>query len=296
MSDNPNPRPLLTWPDIDSIRQTVLALVATSEDGDDEHQHSQADHLDPAELLEAAPNLESCIHAQMDDYDMPQNFLEIIDQEQLHVANQVLLALPNGERAEIRRRLLLKSRRIAQPPTPQDTTNPAPPGRDKNWNEIRGATDRVIPAQPPAPPGRKIKTSMEFRTTMQIDPQDLMYLAAPYSSDDPQESEVRRYAASAAASVLIHQGATVFSPLSYEQPLLDAGLKLNAQEWYEFDLTILRRCNSLTVLTLPGWEKSHGIKLEIKEAKKMGIPIRYVSLQDLNLGQVVRSTNGKGKA
>ena len=123
---------------------------------------------------------------------------------------------------------------------------------------------------------------------MQFDPEDLTYLASPYTSDDPQVTEARRYASTLAASVMINQGATLFSPLSYEEPMLRAGLFMSADEWYAFDLRILRKCDSLTVLTIPGWEESHGIKLEIKEARKIGIPVRYVSLEDLNIGMVVR--------
>ena len=117
---------------------------------------------------------------------------------------------------------------------------------------------------------------------MIFDPEDVTYLAAPFSDPDPQVSEARRHTASLAASIMIDSGATVFSPLSYEEPLMSVGLTLNADQWYAFDLRILRKCDSLTVLKIPGWEQSYGVQLEINEANRIGIPVRYLSLEDLN--------------
>ena len=128
---------------------------------------------------------------------------------------------------------------------------------------------------------------------MIFDPEDVTYLAAPYTSPDPEITEARRAAANHAATIMIKQGATLFSPLSYEDPLLKLGLNMTPEKWYEFDLRILRKCDSLTILTIPGWDESHGVKLEIKEANRMGIPVRYVSLEDLNIGLVVRYARGK---
>ena len=110
---------------------------------------------------------------------------------------------------------------------------------------------------------------------------DLTYLAAPYTSPDPQISLARQHACAQVTTNLMSRGQAVFSPLTYEIPLLQNGLTIAPEDWYTFDLNILRKCHSLTVLTLPGWEQSKGVNLEIQEARRLGLPVYYIDL-DLN--------------
>ena len=110
---------------------------------------------------------------------------------------------------------------------------------------------------------------------------NITYLAAPLSSDDPNVVAHRRRVATQATVTLMDQGITVFSPVTYGMPVRAIDHVISQEEWYRFDLNFLRICTSLTVLTLPGWEQSKGVSLEIKEAQKLGIPVNHMSPDDL---------------
>lgn len=46
--------------------------------------------------------------------------------------------------------------------------------------------------------------------------------------------------------------------------------------WLGYDLKLLRHCDVLAVITLDGWEDSAGVKAEIDEAERLGVPIVYL--------------------
>ena len=99
----------------------------------------------------------------------------------------------------------------------------------------------------------------------------MIYLAAPFRHESPLTEEVRLLTASAVAARMAGRGEPVFSPLSHSA--LIQKVARCPIDWYSLDLHILRRCSRLKVLRLPGWEKSHGVQLEIREAERLGIPI-----------------------
>ena len=47
------------------------------------------------------------------------------------------------------------------------------------------------------------------------------------------------------------------------------------------DLPFLDFADKLVVLTLPGWKESKGIKRELEYARDKGIPVEYITLDDL---------------
>lgn len=104
-----------------------------------------------------------------------------------------------------------------------------------------------------------------------------IYLASPYSDPDPSVRDSRVLAADMAAASLMEQGHIVFSPLSHSHPI-SRFCKVDPTDhdfWLRQDLAWLRHCDELWVLTLDGWKGSKGIKTEIEEAIRMGIPARY---------------------
>ena len=104
-----------------------------------------------------------------------------------------------------------------------------------------------------------------------------IYLACPYSDPDPSVRDSRVLAVDMAAASLMEQGHIVFSPLSHSHPI-SRFCKVDPTDhdfWLRQDLAWLRHCDELWVLTIDGWEGSKGIKTEIEEAKRMGIPARY---------------------
>jgi hypothetical protein len=53
-------------------------------------------------------------------------------------------------------------------------------------------------------------------------------------------------------------------------------LPTDTATWTTFSETMLKGCDELHVLMLDGWDKSSGVKIEIAEAERMGIPVIYV--------------------
>ena len=104
----------------------------------------------------------------------------------------------------------------------------------------------------------------------------MIYLACPYTDDYPPKQDERVYEASRVTGMLMELGYTVFSPISYSHSLKPHEPPEYGDKWYQFDLDFLRRCNTVAVLRLEGWDTSKGVTLEIKEARRLGRHIIYL--------------------
>ena len=73
----------------------------------------------------------------------------------------------------------------------------------------------------------------------------------------------------------------VFCSLTYAQAILNHcfGHK-NDQPWYEYDVGWLPHCDELVILMLPGWNKSEGVRIEIKAAGALGIAVRRIEMSE----------------
>lgn len=105
----------------------------------------------------------------------------------------------------------------------------------------------------------------------------MIYLASPYSHPDPAVRAQRFRAACRAAVALLHAGHVVFSPITHSHPLAQHGLPGNWQFWERYDREFLQRCDEVVVLMLPGWRKSVGVQAEIRIARELGKPVRYLA-------------------
>ena len=104
---------------------------------------------------------------------------------------------------------------------------------------------------------------------------ELIYLAAPYSDSD-FEYEWQRYDVNKVITAnMILAGDLVYSPILHSHHLGNLSAMMNDYDWYAFDLRMLRKCDKLVVLMLDGWRESKGVKLEIAEAQRLGMPIEY---------------------
>lgn len=104
----------------------------------------------------------------------------------------------------------------------------------------------------------------------------VIYLAAPYSDPDRNVRVARVEAITKYAAKLFNSGKFVFSPLTHSHHIAEAGnMGLAWGTWREFDIEMLRKCDSMIVLKLDGWEKSNGVKAEVAEAIALSIPITY---------------------
>lgn len=105
-----------------------------------------------------------------------------------------------------------------------------------------------------------------------------IYLASPYSSDDPMVRAERYEAACKKAAELMQMGFSVFSPIAHSHPIsahLPPERVVDHEFWMGQDLPILDSAERLYVLMLPGWVTSRGIAREVEEARRLGIPVVY---------------------
>lgn len=113
------------------------------------------------------------------------------------------------------------------------------------------------------------------------------YIAAPISNRYRVVEWDRMRQASTFAACLARHGVAVFCPAAHSTGLLAAAsltdppmrLPRSWAFWRRHDLPILRAASILAVLCLPGWRSSRGVKAEIKEARRLHIPIVYISLK-----------------
>lgn len=105
----------------------------------------------------------------------------------------------------------------------------------------------------------------------------LVYLASPYSDDDPEIRHTRYTRVCRAAAKLMSEGFHIFSPIAHTHSIACAGrLPMGWEYWRKYDEIMLRASKSMFILTLRGWDKSAGIKGEIELFKGSG-PIWLVN-------------------
>jgi hypothetical protein len=93
---------------------------------------------------------------------------------------------------------------------------------------------------------------------------------------------LRHLLVTAVGDKLILEGKHIFSPITEShmyQQYGDAGHKWDF--WEKHDKLMLRKCDELWVLTLPGWEESVGVQAEIQYANQRKMPIKYIRVFDV---------------
>ena len=109
----------------------------------------------------------------------------------------------------------------------------------------------------------------------------LFYIASPYSHHDPKVVEERvNDALKCVEHITLNWEVTPFSPVLYTHKIQESGT-VPPKGWYAYDLGFLAKCDELIVLKLDGWNNSFGIALEIGFAMGKGIPIRYLTLEEI---------------
>jgi nucleoside 2-deoxyribosyltransferase len=108
----------------------------------------------------------------------------------------------------------------------------------------------------------------------------MIYLASPYTSNDPDEQRLRYYHACRAAAKLMEKGYVVFSPIAHSHGIARFIRDHDHDFWMERDLPFLEYADRVIVLTLPGWQKSRGIKQELALAKELDIPIEHMEVSE----------------
>jgi hypothetical protein len=79
-------------------------------------------------------------------------------------------------------------------------------------------------------------------------------------------------------------GRVVFSPVVHSHPLTAFGLPTDWAYWERCDRQFLQRCDEVVVLTLFGWQRSVGVKAEIKLAAELAKPVSFLNPETLPHG------------
>jgi hypothetical protein len=102
----------------------------------------------------------------------------------------------------------------------------------------------------------------------------LAYVASPYTKFVDGLDAAHEVAARLTGRLLA-SGVIAYSPIAHCHPMaVYAALDpLDIPIWYGHNLVMMRRCDTLIVAHLPGWEESEGVKFEIDHFAKAGKPI-----------------------
>lgn len=105
----------------------------------------------------------------------------------------------------------------------------------------------------------------------------MIYVASPYSHENPSVCFRRYIAALEYADRLIKAGHPTFSPIAYGYFFEQfCGANGNFESWIGFNDTMILRCDVVHVLMLEGWDRSRGVRHEIEFAHRNGIPVEHI--------------------
>lgn len=112
-----------------------------------------------------------------------------------------------------------------------------------------------------------------------------VYLASPYSSNDPAVTMKRLLDTQIAAAKLVKRGVFVLSPFIHCHMLkVVSDLEGDFNTWRNWNLAFIHLCSEFWVLCLPGWRDSVGVTYEIDYAKAIGKVIAFVDPTTLVIG------------
>jgi hypothetical protein len=122
---------------------------------------------------------------------------------------------------------------------------------------------------------------------------EILYLAAPYSHDDPKVRAWRYEMATTAAAHILAAGKNVFSPLTLTHPLDVAlqreGKEVNSEYWVAFDEPYMAMCSGIVILKLDGWESSRGIAHEINFFASRKLPVYFMDASTCEITEATTS-------
>ena len=116
---------------------------------------------------------------------------------------------------------------------------------------------------------------------MNITRKPLIYLASPYSHEDPRIMGMRYAEIRAIVTEIMNEQHSIipFSPIAYTHPLhfyVDDDF-----QWYPWDLQFLNRCDGMIVVEQAGWEISKGIEIEMYHCIENSIPFIYAAPENI---------------
>lgn len=104
----------------------------------------------------------------------------------------------------------------------------------------------------------------------------MIFISIPYE----KQKELSYKTACTVAAKLLEEGNAVIAPVIEGHAIeteLDRQVLPNKRWIWQQSLELLRRCNLVIVITLPGWEESERVRTEINSATKVDIPVIFLS-------------------
>lgn len=99
----------------------------------------------------------------------------------------------------------------------------------------------------------------------------MIYLASPYTADDPDLVEARYQAVAKETARLLTLGLIVYSPIVHCHHLAkEYNLPTTFDFWQDYNMGMLSAAQSLWVFTTMGWQESKGVQSEIAFAQRAG--------------------------
>lgn len=102
----------------------------------------------------------------------------------------------------------------------------------------------------------------------------MIFISIPYE----KQKELSYKTACTVAAKLLEAGNAVIAPVIEGHAIeteLDRQVLPNKRWIWQQSLELLRRCNVVVVVTLPGWGESEGVAQEIQLANRLDIPVMY---------------------
>jgi hypothetical protein len=109
----------------------------------------------------------------------------------------------------------------------------------------------------------------------------LIYLASPYTHDDPLVMQERYELVCEYTAKLKRAGRYVFSPIAHCHGPALYGLPREYEYWKGYCELMLPKCDEMLVLMLDGYEESKGISGEVALAKELGMPLWFTEFDEI---------------
>lgn len=110
----------------------------------------------------------------------------------------------------------------------------------------------------------------------------MIYVSSPFTHSDAEIQNDRVHKTGKFVASLLQNDTTAISPVLYGLAILPhmSSDDTTWAAWSRMCEDILKKCDSMIVLGMDGWDKSRGVTEEIELAKSFGIPIAYVPLDE----------------
>lgn len=106
----------------------------------------------------------------------------------------------------------------------------------------------------------------------------MIYLACPYTHDNPAVALKRVVLATKVAGIYVARGAHIYSPLThshYIHSAMDPKEQKDADFWINFNWPFMEACSEMIIIQTEGWRESKGIRREIEYFKSVKKPISF---------------------